>query len=847
MNPSVYQAVPVLPFTEGLRTDLPDFLIPDDAAVEMVNISQFRGKLVEKGGDVLLASSKAENFRGRIGVRNYSGTTDASGEIAIATPFSTQPLSPGTIIITQGSLQAIDSDNGDGTGDFIDYGSSGWSGFGTINYTTGSITVAVTGWAINTAYSVYMIRQPDSTSPAMGSFGIDREGSSLEDLIAFDTVKPYIFDTVADRFELSDSYQTSTNSKVTFTGTDSDFFWGVNYSGSFWVSNGLPGFKSLQNIVPTTGVIPGNPTTITFSGNHGLSNNDWVFLWDIGGITLDATSGQVIVVDPTTITVNVNSSGTFSSGGTVQVITRNIGSGDGIFFYTSNGWHNYAPPITGSNETSGNGGTAQYLLGAKLIIPYKGYLVFLGTYEGTSYANRIYYPYRARWTQTGTPYYASPVPNSQTVFAKAAYEGRGLGGFEQAPVQEDIVGAEFIRDDLVVKFETQTLRLDYTQNAADPFIWSRVNDDFGAQSKNSIISEDKTIKTASQDAFTAGQSIDEDEFDQKVQDLIYQMGQTDDNRKRVYGYRNKKSRQLNWGFFYPNQTPSTLKFPNREVVYNYVDNTWSLRKVYRTCYCQFQSFFNRTWARAKRTWASSNFPWSSLQSKAGDRLSVSGNSQGFFHIISEQQISNQSYNDRQYCCTSVNSSGQLVVPNHVFQLGDFVRITNFVGDNSQYNGNVYSVRFISSSVIELRDAQDGKVALNEQVVSSGFVESVDNFIWKGKKFYIGGNEGKQVRLGYLDIFFQGQNVESFLTVKIYINDETDSNNVYRLPLKTTDPAQGKLIRRIFPNIQAQSFQIEFSYDSEEMFNFDTGYKQFILYGYTPYVEKSGRIIQGDKN
>lgn len=843
MNAPSYQPIAVLPFTEGIRTDLPEFIIPDDAATQMVNISQFRGKLIEKGGDVLLASSKEGNFRSRLGVRNYSATTDGSGKIIAGTSFLSEPLSPGTIIITQGLLQAIDSDNGDGTGSFVEYNSSGWAGSGTINYLTGSITVDVTGFSPSTSYSVYMIRQPDSKSPAMGAFAVDQESSSLQELIAFDTQKPYVFDAIADRFELEDSYQTS-NAKVTFTGSDSDYFWGVNYSGGFWVSNGLPGFKALQNVQTVT---PGTPTTIEFSGNHGLSNNDWVFLWDLGGIDLDETSGQVTVVNPTTITVNVTSSGTWSSGGTVQVITRNIGSGDGLLWHSTTGWHNYAPPITGDQNTSGTGGSAQYLMGAKLIIAYKGYLVFLGTYEGTSYATRQYYPYRARWTQTGTPYYASPVPSNQSVFAKAAYEGKGLGGFENAPIQEDIIAAAFIRDDLVVKFETYTLRLDYTGNAADPFVWSRVNDDFGAQSKHSIISEDKTIKTASQDAFTAGQGIDENEFDQKVQDLIYQMGQEDDNRKRVYGYRNKVSRQLVWGFFSPQATPSTLKFPNREVVFNYVDQTWSTRKVYRTCYCQFQSFFSRTWARAKRTWASSNFPWNSLQSKRGNRISVAGNSQGFFHILSEQQISNQSYNDRQFCATSVNMSGQLVVPNHVFQLGDFVRITGFTGDNAQYNGNVYSVRFISSSVIELRDAKDGKVELTPQAVASGFVESVDNFVWRGKKFYIGGNEGKQVRLGYLDLFFESQNVESYLTVKIYIDDETDTNLVFRLPLKTSEPAQGKVMRRIYPNIQAQSFQVEFTYDTEEMFDFDTGYKQFVLYGYTPYVEKAGRIINGGKN
>ena len=139
MNPTNYQAIPILPFTEGLRTDLPDFLIPDDASVEMINISQYRGKLVEKGGDVLLASSKSENFRSRIGVRDYSGTTESDGSILSGVQFSSEALSPGTIIITQSSLQAIDSDNGDGTGTFIEYNSSGWSGSGTIDYLTGTL------------------------------------------------------------------------------------------------------------------------------------------------------------------------------------------------------------------------------------------------------------------------------------------------------------------------------------------------------------------------------------------------------------------------------------------------------------------------------------------------------------------------------------------------------------------------------------------------------------------------------------------------------------------------------------------------------------------------------------
>ena len=67
----------------------------------------------------------------------------------------------------------------------------------------------------------------------------------------------------------------------------------------------------------------------------------------------------------------------------------------------------------------------------------------------------------------------------------------GRGGFTNAPTQEVIIGAAFVRDILIVFFERSCWRLRFVNNAQNPFVWERINVELGSSSTFSTIPFDK--------------------------------------------------------------------------------------------------------------------------------------------------------------------------------------------------------------------------------------------------------------------------------------------------------------------------------------------------------------------
>ena len=101
---------------------------------------------------------------------------------------------------------------------------------------------------------------------------------------------------------------------------------------------------------------------------------------------------------------------------------------------------------------------------AYLIFPYKDRLVFLRTSEFGDL-----YPQRARWTTVGT------------------YDQSDALYYVDAPTHEWIMGAVFVKNELVVFFERSVWILRYTGDSRLPFRWVRVASNEGLMSKMALI------------------------------------------------------------------------------------------------------------------------------------------------------------------------------------------------------------------------------------------------------------------------------------------------------------------------------------------------------------------------
>ena len=390
--------------------------------------------------------------------------------------------------------------------------------------------------------------------PVMGLRTQEGFGIGLQNLIGFDTTNAYLFDNTLLTFSTLPSIM-----PVTWSGTNYQFFFTTNYAGAFWATNSKPGLHgwAVTLFAASAGTGTGATVNVTSTGNTAAVG-DTVYFLNLAGTA--AANNLVFAVvtainvggNPAVITIeaiNVSPSFTWTNGSVTGFMldsNKTVAGQDGIRYYgtltTGNSWANYNPPLDATTA----------LAGALMIFPYRGYLVFLNTTEGSAPDNLFNYGNRARWTQIGTPYYSAPqptTPNIQTVDPTAARDDLfGKGGANDAPTSEVIVSAGFIRDILVVVFERSTWRLRFVNNTQNPFVWERVNIELGSDSTFSAIPFDKGLMTIGTRGITISDGNDTLRFDEKIPDDIFKIRQANNGLDRVYGIRTFRTRLNYWTF-----------------------------------------------------------------------------------------------------------------------------------------------------------------------------------------------------------------------------------------------------------------------------------------------------------
>jgi hypothetical protein len=241
------------------------------------------------------------------------------------------------------------------------------------------------------------------------------------------------------------------------------------------------------------------------------------------------------------------------------------GSTDHIkYFNVTNDWTTIQPVVNGS-------ATLDRCL---IIIPYKGRLVVLNTVEsGTNF------PSRARWSQLGTPYIASdathkPAPGFGIDVQAWRDDIPGKGGFNDADTSERIVSAAVIKDTLIVTFQRSTWRLRYTGNEILPFIWERLNTQYGAEATFSNISFDEAALFFSRYGWIASDTNDVGRIDLDIPEDSFAFEGTTINitgMNKVQGIRDFYRNFAYWTYIPLGQTIATQIY-----AYNYIDKSWTI-------------------------------------------------------------------------------------------------------------------------------------------------------------------------------------------------------------------------------------------------------------------------------
>jgi hypothetical protein len=782
------QKLVVGPINKGLRNDVLPFNVDNDSFPMLVNAYQWRQRIKRKRGTSLLG--RLERFFNSTST-SYSGTasiTLTAGMANILTGFGLQPsgnIVPGSVIIVDTTASNTYTDsamNGTLIGAPV--------GTGTIDYASGVITIAA---GASDTITVQFLYYPGL--PVMGLRDNYGSNSQFSGTLGFDTTYSYnilqtspysIYDVSFYKNPVTATYpgyvSKTAETPTSWNGQDYQQFWTTNYQGALWTTNGIPIPFNASNIsmqfapAPTITFVSQTATTITLTiTNSPLVIGDFVFFneWTAStpanATTLNFQTGYVTAAAPNTpplATKTVTITLPFAAlatdtyvPGIVQYLTnRSDPTKDCLRWYDGDptngsptapilngnqGWVNFAPPLSNLKFSISDTIPQQYyLVGARLIFPFKDRLLFFGPVIQTSTVGNtpIYLQDTVIYSQNGTPYYTasftgdptlvttpySPLltPINQTATPSSYWEDiTGYGGNTSPGLDQEINTVAPNEDVLIVGFNRFQTRLVYSGNDLSPFFFYVINSELGSGSTFSAITMDKGIFTKGSRGFVITSQVETQRIDLDIPDEIFQSALTNNGTERVCAQRDYINE---WIYFTypvnnnpsnaPPQPPTTVppyKFPSQTLQYNYRDNSWAIFKENYTSYGSFRRQTGFTWATVGatfETWEDWNDPWNAGSSTLLQPEVIAGNQQGFILFRDDGTGEGDSLQIQNISTPLVITGATVANPvvltltipagTNNFVVGQMVTISGVVG-MTQLNGNTYTITAVSPTTITI--------------------------------------------------------------------------------------------------------------------------------------------------
>ena len=409
------------------------------------------------------------------------------------------------------------------------------------------------------------------------------------------------------------------------------------------------------------------------------------------------------------------------------------------------GWVNFAPPLisnTANNFVIDDLPIAQYyLVGARMIVPFKDRLLFIGPVVQTSSANsQVYLQDTIIYSQNGTAFYTCSytntpsatvdtptsatnvfipilVPTNQSATSPAYFEdATGFGGFFTAGFAQPITTAAFNEDVLILGFTNKQTRLVYTGNDIIPFNLFIINSELGSSSTFSTITFDRGVSTIGDHGIIITAQISSERIDLDIPDQVFEFNLTNNGTERITAQRDFINE---WVYFtYPNNEV-TYNFPNQTLIYNYRDKTWGIFNECYTTYGQFRKVTGNTWASIGSvfpTWSSWTQPWNSGSSTLKQPQILAGNQQGFVLIRDDGTDEGNSLYIRDIDGTTVTS------PDHCLNNDDYIVISGCLGTiGTGVNDVIFSVAQATQNTFTLNPIAPSGTYLGGGVIKRMYV------------------------------------------------------------------------------------------------------------------------------
>lgn len=508
---------------------------------------------------------------------------------------------------------------------------------------------------------------------------------------------------------------------------------------------------------------------------------------------------------------------------------------------------------------------------ALMLIPYKDRLLAFNTWEGPSLAGAVQFPQRVRWSQNGDPTVLGAIaaipPFGWTTVGAWSEDTAGRGGYIDAPTNENIVSVANVRDVLIVGFERSTWQLRYTGNEILPFVWERINSDYGVESTFSAVTLNDAALGVGQTAIQVCNGNSADRIDLQIPDEVFNFHNDNQGIIRVHGIRDFYNELVYWTF--PNDDENET-FPNRVLVYNYRNNSYSFFRDSFTCFGIFQRNFDRRWQDyvivPDEEWVNLPVPWVSGLNQSQTPKIVAGNQQGYVLLINELNDNGPSLTIR---AITNAAAGIFTIPNHNLKSGEFIRINGVLGTiqglfNGVWgtlNGRTYKVIRIDANRIQLQYLNNLGAFLNVATnsvppgayIGGGQVSFVNRIDIRSKRFNALDN-GISIKLGYADILAEttsnGQfEFEVFADYNdsdaININSPQDPffNNIILTSIEPFQIAnQSKSWHRTYCPSRSQFYQFRLTLNDIQMVDQTISASNFIVYAIILWAEEGGRLV-----
>lgn len=887
-------------FPKGQINAREAFVIDNDSFPYLYNFYVWRGKAKRKRGTYLLGrlqiqvqsvltAAPPNNYQvGQIMVLDGSGNGSANLISLFSLPTGSS-IVPGSIHLTDGTNTFTEPATPNGTLVGVP------SGTGTINYSTGALTITggapagiVRGIAVSGANTQSFSYYPSIPVMGLRDFVANGSNSLYPFLLAFDMVHSYQVNQSSTPFFYNTTFYKQTNTPFVWSGLDYQLFWTVNYSSALWATNGKPGFHFVNGTY-TSGT---GTALITFNFKSGgvnytqLLDGDkiWFNEWDTGGSTIN---GLVGTVTTNTDAANGNYVVTFTGNQTVagtgigELLTASIAGQDGIKWYdgdptggtglptgTNLGWSNFAPPLTASVVSINNiPAKKYYLVGAQLIQNFKDRQLFLNPYvQASTDTSPTQLQDTVIFSWNGTPYYAN-VPTTtanvalETADPRAYYvDQTGLGGYQSAGISQPITTVAPNEDVLIVGFggaRGRKTRFVYTGNDFQPFLFFNINSELPSDSTFSAIALDRGSVDLGPYGIALTDQQSSTRIDLEIPDAIFDIQEQNNGIKRVNALRDFLNE---WIYFSYPVDSSDWRFPTQTFLYNYRDQTWAILYENYTAHGNFRTETGYTWDTLPyATWDEWTETWESGSATALFALTIAGNPQGYVLVIGEGTGEGASGGIQSITGNTITSI------DHCVAVDDYLYFSAALGLTG-LNG---TIRRVIATPTANTFTFDGATPTGTYLGLGTFTR-LSQPLMQTKQFNPYWNEGRQVRLSaqkyLLDATGDGQ-----ITVNIYLSQDSstpwndpnevvnssleysqllytcqESTNLGLTPANTnlqmpTAATQAQIWHRMNTSLLGDSVQIGFTLSDTQMRDLNLATSEIVLHGMHLIVSKSSML------